>query len=163
MPVRIGLLGDTHGELRSARLLLGRMGKIDLLLHTGDYYDDAMQLARWPELKGVVVHGVLGNGDYLLDGPRQITLDLQGHRLWLVHGHQHEVKRTLARLDHEAQRLKADVVVFGHTHVSGVFQQHGLLLVNPGSPGFPRGAAPGSAAVLEITPGRVQADLLELI
>lgn len=160
--MRIGLLGDTHGDLRSARLLLDRMGKIDLLLHTGDYHDDAMQLRRWPELKGVAVHGVLGNGDYQVDGPRQLTLDLQGHRLWLVHGHQHEVKRTLGRLTQEARRVKADVVIFGHTHVSTVIEEDGLLLVNPGSPGYPRGGAPGSAAMLEIGPDGVRADLIEL-
>lgn len=161
--MRIALLGDTHGDLRSVRLLLDRMGRIDLLLHTGDYYDDAMQIRRWPELTGVKVHGVLGNGDYRVEGPHQLTLDLLGRRLWLVHGHQQEVKRNLDRLAREAKRLKAQVVVFGHTHVSGVWEQDGLLLVNPGSPGYPRRAAPGSAAVLEIGPDGMRAEVVELI
>lgn len=161
--MRVGLLGDTHGELRAAQLLIRRMGSVQALLHTGDYYDDAMQMSRWPELQGVLVRAVLGNGDYALDGPRQALVELEGRRVWLVHGHRFGVKQGLGSLVEEARRQGAEVVVFGHTHVSLVREQSGILLVNPGSPRFPRGQALGSAAVLEISPEGIVAEILELI
>ncbi len=161
--VRVGILGDTHGDLRTARLLLGRLGAIEALLHTGDYYDDAMQMARWPELRGIPVHAVLGNGDYALDGPRQVTLQLAGRKVMLVHGHQHDVKRGLTRLVQGARSLAPDAVVFGHTHVAGIFHEQGLLLINPGSPSLPRRRVPGSGAILDIRPDGIFPELIELV
>ncbi len=160
--MRLGVLGDTHGELRAARALIGRMGAIEILLHTGDYHEDAMLMAHWPELAGVAVHAVLGNGDYGQDGPRQALLDLAGHRILLVHGHRLGVKQGLQQLVAEALRRQADVAVFGHTHVPRLEERDGVLLLNPGSTRYPRLEAPASAAVLELAPGKREAELLEL-
>lgn len=161
--MRVGVLGDTHGELRAARSLIGRMGHIDALLHTGDFHEDAMVMARWPELQGVAVHAVLGNGDYGLDGPREALLELAGHRILLVHGHRFGVKHGLSELVTEADRRRADVAVFGHTHVAWLEERDGLLLLNPGSTRYPRSEAPPSAAVLDLTASKATAELLELV
>ncbi|MGE5589899.1 MAG: metallophosphoesterase family protein [Bacillota bacterium] len=160
--MRVGIIGDTHGDLRTARLLLSRLGDIEVLLHTGDYYDDAMQMACWPELRGIPVYAVMGNGDYAVNGPRQVVVHLAGRKVLLVHGHQHDVKRGMTRLAHDAGKVSPDVVVFGHTHVAGIFREQGLLLVNPGSPSLPRRRACGSGAVLDIQPDGIVPQLIDL-
>ena len=49
---------------------------------------------------------------------------------------------------------KPDVLVHGDTHVEQVEEMRGVLLLNPGSPTFPRNLTrrPGTIAFLECTP-----------
>ena len=48
---------------------------------------------------------------------------------------------------------RVDVMVHGHTHVPAVEEMRGVLLVNPGSPTFPRNLTRrlGTVAFLEVS------------
>ncbi|MCL5045772.1 MAG: metallophosphoesterase [Actinobacteria bacterium] len=149
--MRVGLLSDTHGNLKIARAALQQMGRIQMFLHAGDYHEDVAKLALMPELATVEVHSVVGNCDYRVRGPKEKVLTAEGRRILLTHGHQYDVKRTLDRLFYRAKEARVDVVVYGHTHVAGFFAEDSILFINPGSPYLPRGRDVGSCAVLDIT------------
>ena len=160
--MRVGLLSDTHGNLKVARAALQQMGRIQVFLHAGDYYEDAAKLALMPELATSEVHSVVGNCDYRVKGPKEEVFSVEGRRILLTHGHQYDVKRTFDRLFYRAREARVDVVVYGHTHVAGYFDEESILFVNPGSPYLPRGREAGSFAVLEITSKGVLPQILTL-
>lgn len=133
--LRIGVLGDTHGETNLARKVLEQLMPLDFILHTGDHYSDALRLAR--ELRLGVV-GVAGNCDLFSGGPWERVLDLYGRRIYLTHGHHYGVKSGYLNLYYRGKELGASIVVCGHTHRSFMEESGGILLLNPGSLTYPR-------------------------
>lgn len=145
--MRIGAISDTHGDFRAIGEALKRMGDIELLLHAGDFYEDARRIQESVDVRVV---SVVGNCDYMVRGPAEEMIAVGGRRIYLTHGHLYQVKRTLSLLIDRARSLGAHCVVFGHTHVALVSRVNGILLVNPGSPSTPRSGAGRACAVLEV-------------
>ena len=143
--MRIGVLSDTHGDLEIARLALAKMGKVDLLLHAGDHYRDALALA-----KTVPVHAVVGNCDWELSEPAEVVIEAGGKKIWLTHGHKYGVKYSYNKLLAQAVKNKADIVVYGHTHIPVSEFREGVLLFNPGSVARPRGKRGATYGIIEI-------------
>ncbi|MBO8138111.1 MAG: metallophosphoesterase [Desulfotomaculum sp.] len=135
--MRIGVLSDTHGNLEAARIALTCMGEIDLLLHAGDHFKDAHQLAKSKEL---LVCAVVGNCDWDMQEPEDLLIDAAGKKIWLTHGHKYNVKFSHHMLVKKALQHKIDVVVYGHTHIPVIEEQEGILIFNPGSASRPRGS-----------------------
>ncbi len=144
--MRIGVLSDSHGKLKKAEEALQRIGDIELLLHAGDYYEDALRLGK---TFGVKVKGVAGNCDSYAPGPVEELLEIDGYRIYLTHGHLFGVKQSLARLYRRAEDLGADIVIYGHTHVPHQEEKNGILFLNPGSIAWQRLPGQYSFAVLE--------------
>jgi putative phosphoesterase len=141
----IGVTGDTHGDMAALRKLAAAKDDISEWLHTGDFYRDASILK---DLSGLPVEAVAGNNDFTLDSFAYNKVLLRGGRkIWLTHGHRY--KDLLA----ENQRMNADIIVFGHTHVPSIFWREGILFVNPGSPSFPRRASAKGYAALSLREG----------
>jgi hypothetical protein len=148
--MRVGVLGDSHGDLDLSKQAVRAMGAVDLLVHTGDFYQDALLLA---DQLGVEVHAVVGNCDRCVPGPREELLELAGHRIFLTHGHLYGVKQGLLRLDYRAREVGADLVIFGHTHVPLSEEFNGIRYLNPGSVAWPRLAGQCSYALIRLEPG----------
>ena len=83
-----------------------------------------------------------------------IRLVITGTRVLLVHGSPRKINeyvyedRLPASLGHIAQGAEADLLVFGHTHLPYVKEVAGVLLVNDGSVGKPKGGDPRAAYAL---------------
>lgn len=154
--MRIAILADTHLSLDLARQALVQAGPVDAVVHLGDFYADALALAS--ELK-VPVHAVRGNNDFE-EGPYELILEMEGHRLFLTHGHFFEVPRTLERLKEAALLRDCSVALFGHSHVALIERGSGVLLVNPGALFFPETLK--TFALLELQPGQVEARIVPL-
>ncbi len=134
--MRIGIMGDTHGDLRSLNKVVGLAGTVDAWIHTGDYSQDAKHLAQITKLP---VYAVCGNCD-MYEGRAAVEnlVNLAGHKIWITHGNRYlhgYGEDVLAALGRE--RL-ADIVVYGHTHVPVVKWYDTVLVINPGSPSRPR-------------------------
>ena len=82
--------------------------------------------------------------NFITDAPDEQIINLDGVRIMMVHGHNYGVKMTLTPLINTATENKADIVLFGHTHVPfeltvmpendrGVMLQKPLYIMNPGS------------------------------
>jgi uncharacterized protein len=153
--LRIGLISDTHGQLRAdVHRALAGVGRI---LHAGDVGGDEIL----DELALIApVQAVRGNCDDPWD-PRlaaQLDLEVGGVRIHVSHGH--ELGRPAATT--VAASYDADVCVYGHTHRQVVERVDGRLIVNPGAAGPRRFDLVPSVAILTIADRRAEAELVPL-
>jgi hypothetical protein len=138
--MKIGVISDTHGLLRSevAPVLAG----VDQILHLGDV--GKISILRDLE-KIAPVTAIRGNIDR--DGPcaklpeTEVVL-AEGRYIYMLHD-----LKTL-HLDPAAARFAA--VLFGHTHMPTFYKKKGVLYFNPGSCGPRRFELPVTIGLLTI-------------
>lgn len=128
--MRIGVVGDIHGNYSGLKKALTQMGAVDHLLFTGD---GIREIKRLQEESGIFVRGVRGNCDFLSDYPDEDMFTLEGNRILLTHGHHYGVKNGLTRIGLAAREKEVKLVVFGHTHLPVITEWQGVLLFNPGT------------------------------
>jgi len=151
---RIAIVSDSHGFIENIDLFKDRLGQVDALYHLGDHADDAIELSRILNCGYVAVRG---NCDAFSDAPLTYTVEWNGIRILLLHGNTVSGRLSLRYL---AEQERADVVLFGHSHVPSVETVDGVLMVNPGSLSRPRTQKGPSIAVLTLTKQGAQAELL---
>lgn len=144
----IGLISDTHGNETQMRRALKTLEKSDCILHAGDLYRDALWMRS--HYQGEIIP-VTGNGDPEEAGPHERVLKINGLSILLCHGHRHYINRGLTHLYYHGLEKKAEVVVFGHTHVP-VFMDEGLIMINPGSASRSRSELGNTCALLHTSP-----------
>ena len=155
--MKIGVLSDSHSRHSALRGLIA-LGPIDMLFHLGDHCSDLSEEA----VGKIPFYRVRGNCDFSGSIPYFLTLDLGGRRFFLTHGHLLGVKTGVGRLICKAKEIGADAVLFGHTHMPMQENEQGILLLNPGSVGLPRGGRPASAAILHIENGQIFPQILSI-
>jgi uncharacterized protein len=152
--VRVVVLADTHAPRRWRSCpprVAQQLRGADLILHAGDVctatvLDELKQYAP--------VTAVVGNND----GPDvadwgatpAAELDLDGLRVAMLHDSGPAAGR-LARMRRAFPR--ADLVVFGHSHIPLDQAGYGLRIFNPGSPTDRRRQPHGTLGVLRIESG----------
>ncbi|ACJ16724.1 metallophosphoesterase [Thermococcus onnurineus NA1] len=147
----IAVMSDTHYGDKTRNfpsLLFRELEKRgpDLILHAGDVTSPGF-LERLEEFAPVIA--VRGNADHL-GLPEEQVVDAEDVKIGLLHGHQffslNAQFLTLKALD-----MEADVLIFGHTHMYyyDTYSIHGqkVVLLNPGSPTFPRMDSAGFAFI----------------
>lgn len=140
--MKILVLSDSHSGLSFMRRCIAAV-KPDAAVHLGDYYDDGQAMAE--ENPGLPFYQVAGNCDKYRCPPH-IPEGLQetvyGVKLYMTHGHLHNVKMTMTRLLRSARSCCAQAVLYGHTHRPDCHQEEdGLWVLNPGSCGYFGGTA----------------------
>ncbi len=147
--MRLGVISDTHGLLRSDVFEVFK--KVDHILHGGD-------VGRWEiliDLEALApVTAVYGN----TDGPelrRKLTqvaqVELDGFDIVVTHGDQfgHPTPAAL----HDAFP-RAEIIVYGHTHKPLLeLVDRTVTVMNPGGAGHPRFGLAPSVGILELEPG----------
>ena len=148
---RIDIISDTHGRLSA--VLLDELEGADLILHAGDLTSesDYFELATIAPIKAV-----LGNNDYFYDyGPdvrSTATFTYEGLRFAMTHYRENLPAGAI------------DVAVCGHTHRPVVLRRGRGLLVNPGSPTYPRTMDGPSMARMYVQDGQVlSAEIVSLM
>ena len=121
--------------------------KPDAVVHLGDYFDDGQAMAE--ENPNIRFHIVPGNCDryrMVRFEPEILCYDVCGVRLYMTHGHKHEVKRTQSFLLKDACAAGAAAALYGHTHEAFCRQEDdGLWIMNPGA----CGSSGGSVGLIE--------------
>jgi len=145
----IGLISDTHGRLdpRVHQIFAG----VDRILHAGDVCGGLII----PELENIApVTAVSGNCDHdpLL---RPLEVVVVGGLKFLLH-HIVRFEDRYAEVFASVQRVKPDVVLFGHTHQPCDVTRDKVRFLNPGSITEGRRGSPRSVATLDTsqTPAR---------
>ncbi len=150
--MKILVLSDSHASLHFMRRCVADICP-DGIIHLGDYFSDAETLAE--EYPAIAFYAVPGNCDRGRGWCREPETKLEiigGVRIMLTHGHLHHVKMTMEPLLADARTMKAQAVLFGHTHQAYCQQKpDGLWVLNPGSCGY----GGGSAGVMEVTDGKI--------
>ena len=138
----IGVLSDTHGNRKLMHQVADRMKvihKVELIVHVGDDYPDAEELAA----AGHSVRMVPGLWcDEYHDGriPHRITIPCDGITISAAHSEK----------DLGAAELSATIVLTGHTHVACIEKLGRSMHVNPGhlkNPKLDRGQRPSYAII----------------
>ncbi|MCL0106552.1 metallophosphoesterase [Peptococcaceae bacterium] len=158
--MRIGIISDTHGNLNIAKAAISKMGSIDVLLHAGDHYKDAVALEK--EISEVDIYAVVGNCDFEVFKPKDLFLEIAGKKIWLTHGHKYGVKESDDYLASLAIEKNIDIVVYGHTHIAVSKFIENKLIFNPGSTTRPRGSKPATYGIIEIKDGKIYPEILEI-
>lgn len=158
------IASDLHGDEIAARKLLDtyRREGADRLVLLGDilYHGPRNDLPAGYRPKGVLallaevkdeIVAVRGNCDAEVDemvlgltlAPEWLTLPLPSGTLYLTHGHHYDE-------EHPMPMEAGDVLVHGHSHVSGVTRcVTGQPCMNPGSLSIPKEGTPPSYIILE--------------
>ena len=147
------VLSDSHSTLRFMRQCVQAV-KPNALIHLGDYFDDAVVLKE--EYPQILVYQVPGNCDRYRCPPglpEILVENICGVRVYMTHGHRHQVKMSIGLLLKDARAAKADIVLYGHTHAADCHREDdGLWVMNPGSCGY----YGGSAGIIEIVDGKMK-------
>jgi uncharacterized protein len=154
----IGVISDTHRYKWVIEDAVKKMGEVDMIIHLGDNVQDVEEIAKY--FKGKIIN-VKGNCDLSKSVPVEIIEIIDGKKFLITHGHRYDVKNSMTRLKFKALEVSADVVLFGHSHVSGIAYEDGIWFVNPGSPAVPRDGF-FSVALIKLEEGEVKASIIEL-
>ncbi len=145
--MRIGVVSDTHGKTEFCRRAIEQMGRIDLLIHAGDHYQDALKIGRELQIKVVAV---VGNCDWHRTGPQEEELEIEGFRILVTHGHLYNAKIGTSKLAEKLRAGKYDLVIYGHSHLPEITRLPEGYLFNPGSVSSPRQGSSRSYGIVEI-------------
>ncbi len=169
--MRIGIISDTHGSVNAWVEALDLFAGVDLIIHAGDvlYHGprnplpesyEPSRLAALINDAPVPVIIARGNCDaevdqVLVNWPLQAPyafIQAGSLRLLVNHGHTMTTGQMLA----EAQRNRANLFIYGHTHLPEVSRSGGVLLLNPGSPSLPKDEQKTATVAVADTGGGVR-------
>jgi len=148
--MRIGLISDIHVPDKGPSLpflVKQAFQGVKLILSTGDHVIASVV----EELEAIApLKAVAGNSDKYRNPdeiPEKRIIKINGHRIGLIHGwgNLDEIEKNILA------SFKSDsvaAIVFGHTHMPIQKNVDGILLINPGSPTFPRGGSFKSVGIL---------------
>lgn len=158
--MKILVVSDTHGDVKKVIDYIEDRGDIQKIFHLGDYTGDAKLIYS---MTGIEVVKVKGNGDYTDTSTLEDQLiEVEGHKIFLTHGHMYGVKTSLNSIFYKAKSLGAEVLLFGHTHTTLLVEHEGITIINPGSPTIPRAGNKPSLAILTIDSEKIEKKLVDL-
>ncbi len=143
--MKILVFSDTHGDSYAIQRALISQPKAEVVIHCGDGADEFQKMKLLFPDKAFYM--VKGNNDLGYRLPPTLDLVFEGKRVFVTHGHFFNVKWGLQNLIMAANDRKADIVLFGHTHMTEESYHDGLYVFNPGAC-YGRRASYG---ILEIT------------
>lgn len=149
--MRVDVIADTHGWLSPE--LLDALEGAELIVHAGDICSES-DLRRLERIAPVRM--CLGNNDWGYDfGPlvKPIVRFAAAGLRW-------EVCHYRERLD----LATSDVAICGHTHrpFVGRDEKYGTLVMNPGSPTYPRAGGPSMGRIIAENGKVLSAELVPL-
>jgi putative phosphoesterase len=152
--MRMLLFSDSHGDIHNMVKALNCNRDVDLVIHLGDCVSDILKIGEmFPNLK---YEFVKGNCDWSRGYPLEKTLEIDGLKIFITHGHLYNVKYDYQRIAQRGTVIGANAVFFGHTHEPEEFFSDGMLVLNPGSIGRARGlAAKSTYCTVQLTEGRI--------
>lgn len=129
--MKLLVVSDTHGDLFSLKSAIFSKNDAEVIIHCGDGNQEFERLKpMFPEKHFI---GVKGNCDFCSSASNIETLTLEGKKIFITHGHLYNAKYGLYNLICAAREAKADLLLFGHTHIALEDYDDGLYIVNPGS------------------------------
>ena len=133
--MKILIISDTHGYAERLESVLKKTGPVDILIHAGDIEGQEDYIARKADCP---IYMVSGNNDWFSNLSRELVFTLEDYRVFLTHGHTYGISMGTEMLRDEAYSRRADIVICGHTHRPMIEKKDNLILLNPGSLGYPR-------------------------
>ena len=143
--MKIYVLSDSHNSVSFAPFL-EICQDADMVIHCGDGQRDVENLKS---VLSCPVLAVKGNCDF--SGQRELLINAEGHKIFVTHGDFYGVKDSLSTITFRARQVKADIVLYGHSHVPDITYHENIWLINPGSLTRPRDNKVPTYCILEIS------------
>lgn len=156
--MKIGVISDSHGDISAVKQAISRMDNVDIIVHLGDFYKDAQKASS--ETGKEIIY-VKGNCDFSSTVECDRIINVENKRILCTHGHNYNVKSDCTTLYFKALQEGVDLVLFGHTHFSEVFENNNIVFVNPGSLSRPKGLS-RTYSVIYIENGIIVPNLYKL-
>jgi len=152
-PIRVGLISDTHGVLRSEATAF--LSGCSLILHGGDIGGGAIleELEKIAPL--TTVRGNNDRGPWAQHLNETELVSVGEVVVYLIHN--------VAHLRYKPLAAGIRVVMSGHSHQPMIEQRGGILFVNPGSAGPRRFKLPVAAGELMVSESGVAARIVDLV
>ena len=129
--MNILVFSDSHGYYERILKIINSHDNIDMIIHCGDILNDCISIEKLinPMIK---FKYVCGNNDIAADVQKELSLDIEGIKIFITHGHLYGVK---SGLDSLRRKIKEgyDLVLYGHTHVPNTEYFGGGTILNPGA------------------------------
>ena len=126
----ITVVSDSHGNRAALEKLNTIFSESDYIIHLGDTSSDGSYLAKQFPGKTYVLNG---NCDWAKFGEKELTLQVEGVKIFASHGDAYGVKQDLSRLAKKAAQEGCQIALYGHTHEAAANKMHGITLFNPGT------------------------------
>jgi putative phosphoesterase len=151
--LRIGVVSDTHGQLRPE--LLPILAGVDRILHLGDVGNPAILDALRRIAPVTAIRGNIDTSGICAKLPATELVTLGGKDFYLLHD--------LNQLDMAPAAAKIDAVLYGHSHRPEINYVRGILYFNPGSCGPRRFQLPITCGLITIDDtGQLHPEIVEL-
>lgn len=123
------VFSDSHGARRNLSRLIGDFEISDKIVFLGDGLSDLKEIFEYEDK----IVSVAGNCDFLSFASKRVEFTIEGVKFLAVHGDEFSVKSSLDRLLAYAKGVKANAVLYGHTHIASVKEIENITFINPGT------------------------------
>ena len=148
----IGVISDTHGRLPSG--ISKAFKDVDLIIHAGDIGEETV-LDKLSKIAPVAaVRGNMDFGKWARQLPASEIIEIGQIVLYVLH--------IATRLDVDPAKTGFKAVISGHTHRPNVYENNGIIFINPGSASFPKFGHSASAALLHVRGDDLSVRLIRL-
>ncbi|MGN1195042.1 MAG: YfcE family phosphodiesterase [Acutalibacteraceae bacterium] len=125
------VVSDSHGIVNNLTRIIEREKECKTVFFLGDGARDIEYCkSRFPDRRFICVKG---NNDWGSENEDEAYKYIEGNTIVAVHGHLFGVRYGLYELVSKAESVRANVALYGHTHVAGVDCISGISLINPGA------------------------------
>lgn len=131
--MKVLVCSDSHGFLSFGEEMLEKEKDCTTIFFLGDGLKDIEQLKSFYKDRNFIC--VKGNNDLYTDAQDEAYKHIDGVTIMACHGHLFDVRLSMSRLIKKASGVMAHLVLFGHTHHHGIYNDPvtGICAVNPGA------------------------------
>lgn len=149
----IGLISDTHGLMRPEAL--AALQGVSQIIHAGDVGSPDVLVALQAIAPVSAIRGNVDHGRWVQGLPATRVVEADGALLYVLHD--------LGALDLDPAAARFAAVISGHSHQPRIERRNGVFYINPGSAGPRRFRLPVTLALLRLSAGEVNAELVPLL
>jgi putative phosphoesterase len=131
--MKVLAFSDSHGASGLIEEMLLREKDCQTVFFLGDGMSETERImARYPDRKFICVRG---NNDWHSTADTEAYKYIDGVTVMSCHGHKFNVRFALRDLLTAAKGVRANIVLYGHTHKSGMYNDPvtGICAINPGA------------------------------
>lgn len=159
--MKIGVISDTHiakNKEKLIKLLTEKIKDIDFVIHAGDItsFDALTTMVKLKKL--MAVYGNNDGADIRKVLNQKEIIIIEGYKIGIIHG-DGSGKTTIERAYDAFKNDRVDIIIFGHSHNPIIKTINKTLMINPGSPTRKLKERWSTYVILEITKGKISAQL----
>ena len=154
--MKVLVFSDSHGASGLVEEMLRKEKDCSTVFFLGDGIDEAEKMKdRYKDKKFILVKG---NNDWYSQTDTEAYKYIDGLTIMSCHGHKFNVRFSLRSLIDSAESVRANIVLYGHTHKNGMYNDPvtGICAINPGA------LCEGKYAVLTVEKGTFDVEFKSL-